>query len=383
MLPAQFSRPISANSLRIRPRASYNRCETGDVMAKLQTLPVKNQRPTIAQQTGSLSAFLRTRLLGQDHALDAVVPYLEMFEANLNPVGRPAGIFLLLGPTGTGKTRTAEVVAEALHGSDRQLLRVDCGEYQLDHEVAKLVGAPPGYLGHRETQAVLSQQRLESITSEYSRLSVVLFDEIEKAAPSMTRILLGILDKAFLRTGDNNPVSFENSVIFLSSNLGAKEMAQLSRQGMGFLQGCEVIPAGPGAAEARERKLHETAMFAVRKRFAPEFLNRIDAFLTYQPLSRKTLEAILDQLLLGVQAHLDVRLGLQTFQLCFTEQCREFLLETGCSNEFGARELKRSIQRWVLQPLASMVIHKQAPPARRMQVDYSSEEGRTVFRLLR
>ncbi|MCW5963773.1 MAG: ATP-dependent Clp protease ATP-binding subunit [Bryobacterales bacterium] len=326
---------------------------------------------------------MRTRLLGQDHALDAVVPYLEMFEANLNPVGRPAGIFLLLGPTGTGKTRTAEVVAEALHGSDRQLLRVDCGEYQLDHEVAKLVGAPPGYLGHRETQAVLSQQRLESISSEYSRLSVVLFDEIEKAAPSMTRILLGILDKAFLRTGDNNPVSFENSIIFLSSNLGVNEMARLSRQGMGFLQGCEALSSGTGAAEARERKLHETAMFAVRKRFAPEFLNRIDAFLTYRPLGRDTLEAILEQLLMDVQVHLDVRLGLQTFQLCFTDECREFLLETGSSIEFGARELKRSIQHWVLQPLASMVIHKQAPPAQRMQVDFSAKEGRTVFRLLR
>ncbi len=361
-------------------------------MAKLQTLPVKTQRSSVAQYAGSLSGFLRSRLLGQDHALDAVVPYLEMFQANLNPVGRPAGIFLLLGPTGTGKTHTAEVVAEALHGSDRQLLRIDCGEYQLDHEVAKLVGAPPGYLGHRETQAVLSQQRLESITSEYSRLSVVLFDEIEKAAPSMTRILLGILDKAFLRTGDNNPVNFENSVIFLSSNLGAKEMDQLSRQTMGFLRGgfpkggCPQEVAAGGALsslDAHAAKMHEAAMFAVRKRFAPEFLNRIDAFLTYRPLERDTLEAILDQLLINLQTHIDVRLGVQTFQLLYTNRCREFLLETGSSGEFGARELKRSIQRWILQPLATLVIQKQVPAARSIQVDYLPEERRTLFGLIR
>lgn len=352
-------------------------------MAKLQTLPVKNQRANMTLQAGNLSAFLRSRLLGQDTALDALIPFLEMFEANLNPAGRPAGIFLLLGPTGTGKTRTAEVVAEALHGSDRHLLRVDCGEYQMDHEVAKLVGAPPGYLGHRETQAVLSQQRLDSVTSEYSRLSVVLFDEIEKAAPSMTRILLGILDKAFLRTGDNNPVSFENSIIFLSSNLGAKEMAQLLRPGVGFLQGSECSPAGPEGAVWRERKLHETAMFAVRKRFAPEFLNRIDACLTFQPLERETLEAILLQQLTLLQDHLNLRLGLSSFPLYYTAACRNFLLDNGCSTEFGARELKRSIHRWVLQPLATLVNQQQTVPARRIQVDYSPEQGKTVFRLIR
>ncbi|MDZ7639735.1 MAG: AAA family ATPase [Bryobacterales bacterium] len=169
---------------------------------------VTNDRTKLRQTDPiDIGAFLQTRIIGQDEALWEIIPYLEMYQANLNPVGRPAGVFLLLGPTGTGKTRTAEVVAEALHGNDRHLLRVDCGEYQMEHEVAKLVGAPPGYLGHKETQAVLSQQRLDAVTSELSRLSVVLFDEIEKAAPSMQRILLGILDKAFLRTGDERTLS--------------------------------------------------------------------------------------------------------------------------------------------------------------------------------
>ena len=126
-----------------------------------------------------------------------MVPYVEMYQAGLAPEGRPAGVFLLLGPTGTGKTRTVEALAEVLHGSQRNILRVDCGEFQMEHEVAKLIGAPPGYLGHRETQPMLTQQKLGAISSEGCGLSLVLFDEIEKAAPSMTRLLLGVLDKAF------------------------------------------------------------------------------------------------------------------------------------------------------------------------------------------
>src|SRR3954470_23238137 len=145
--------------------------------------------------------------------------YLYMFQAGLGPEGRPAGVFLLLGPTGTGKTRTVEALAEVLHGSPKNVLRIDCGEFQMDHEVAKLIGAPPGYLGHRETHPILTQQRLTGVTSEHSPLSLVLFDEIEKAAPSMTRVLLGVLDKGTLRLGDNSNVNFEKTLVFLTSNL--------------------------------------------------------------------------------------------------------------------------------------------------------------------
>ncbi len=321
-----------------------------------------------------IGAYLQTRIIGQDEALWEIIPYLEMYQANLNPMGRPAGVFLLLGPTGTGKTRTAEVVAEALHGSDRHLLRIDCGEYQMEHEVAKLVGAPPGYLGHKETQAVLSQQRLDAVTSERSRLSVVLFDEIEKAAPSMQRILLGILDKAFLRTGDNHPVSFENSVIFLSSNLGAREMAEQSRPGIGFAQGPREVP---------REKLHQTALHAVRKRFSPEFLNRIDTTVTYRPLSKEAIGVILDQQLAALQQLVDLRLGASAVSLRYTADCREFLLGQGISTEYGARELKRTVHRWVLQPLASLVIQKRIPAGRRVEVGLDPNEPATTFRLLR
>ncbi|HEX6656853.1 MAG TPA: AAA family ATPase, partial [Ilumatobacter sp.] len=156
-----------------------------------------------AESGATLVELLRRKIVGQPTALQYIVPYVQMYQAGLAPPDRPAGIFLLLGPTGTGKTRTVEALAEVLHGSAKAVLKVDCGEFQSDHEVAKLIGAPPGYLGHRETKPMLTQERLAAVTSSGCDLSLVLFDEIEKAAPTLTVLLLGILDKGTLNLGDN------------------------------------------------------------------------------------------------------------------------------------------------------------------------------------
>ena len=174
--------------------------------------------------SADFASMLAKRVVGQPAATTGITPYVQMHQAGLAPEGRPVGVFLLLGPSGTGKTKTVEALAEVLHGSDKNVLRVDCGEFQMEHEVAKLIGAPPGYLGHRETHPLLTQQKLSSVTSERSNLSIVLFDEIEKAAGSLARLLLGVLDKAALRLGDNTNVNFERSLIFLTSNLGSREM---------------------------------------------------------------------------------------------------------------------------------------------------------------
>ncbi|MBA4182136.1 MAG: ATP-dependent Clp protease ATP-binding subunit, partial [Anaerolinea sp.] len=206
----------------------------------MNTRVVSMRRPAAPAARGvpsphpDLAAALRRRLVGQDEAIEAIAPYVRLFQSGLAPAGRPAGVFLLLGPTGTGKTRTVEALAEALHGHERHVLRVDCGEFQLDHEVAKLIGAPPGYLGHRETQPMISQQKLNAAASEQCPLSLVLFDEIEKAAGSLTRLLLGVLDKAALKLGDNTTVNFERSLIFLTSNLGAREMMEHLDGDFGF-----------------------------------------------------------------------------------------------------------------------------------------------------
>src|SRR5713101_2017787 len=196
----------------------------------------KSKKP-VEDKPEELAVQLSQKVVGQPAVADIIIPYIQMFQAGLAPEGRPVGVFLLLGPTGTGKTKTVEALAEVIHSSEKNLLKVDCGEFQMEHEVAKLIGAPPGYLGHRETQPMLTQQKLNAVTSDNCALSLVLFDEIEKAAPSLTRLLLGVLDKGILRLGDNSVVNFEKSLLFLTSNLGAREMMKELHPNFGFQAG--------------------------------------------------------------------------------------------------------------------------------------------------
>src|SRR4051794_34056827 len=221
-----------------RPRPRVRKVTAAILKAESNVEKPKNppNRPKrqVPSPVEDLSTVLSQKVVGQPTATRVIVPYIQMFQAGLAPEGRPVGVFLLLGPTGTGKTKTIEALADVLHGSEKHVLKVDCGEFQMEHEVAKLIGAPPGYLGHRETQPMLTQQKLGAVTSESSNLSLVLFDEIEKAAPSMTRLLLGVLDKATLRLGDNNTVNFERSLIFLTSNLGAGDMRRELAPDFGF-----------------------------------------------------------------------------------------------------------------------------------------------------
>src|SRR5437773_2259839 len=232
---------------------------------------------------------LSQKVVGQPSALKYIVPYVQMYQAGLAPEGRPVGIFLLLGPTGTGKTKTVEALAEILHGSEKNIVKIDCGEFQMEHEVAKLLGAPPGYLGHKETDTLLSEARLDAVTSEKCDISVVLFDEIEKAAPSVTRMLRGILDKGVLRLGDNTEVHFDKSLIFFTSNLGARQMLKEIHPDFGFTS-----PVPPKMTEL-VGKLENIALAAVRKMYSPEFVNRIDVVITYQPLDEESFSAILDR----------------------------------------------------------------------------------------
>ena len=303
----------------------------------------------------SLSAKLSRLLVGQPEAIEAVVPFVQMHQAGLAPSGRPIGVVLLLGPTGSGKTRTAEVLAEVLHGSTKKLLKIDCGEFQLDHEVAKLIGSPPGYLGHRETVPMLTQAKLNCVVSNQSEISIVLFDEIEKAAHSMARLLLGVLDKATLRLGDNTEVSFENSLIFLTSNIGSAEMTRLSRPEYGLEKFIE-------QRSDNTAKVKRTGLEALKKRFSPEFINRLDATIVYRSLDRSACESILDQILTDFQHHIHLRLKTFGFYTKCTGAARTQLLKQGISTEYGARELKRTVQRHFFQPLGAMVANKEIRP---------------------
>jgi ATP-dependent Clp protease ATP-binding subunit ClpA/ActR/RegA family two-component response regulator len=322
-----------------------------------------------------LTSILSSKVVGQPNVISAIVPYIEMFQAGLTPENRPVGVFLLLGPTGTGKTRTVEALAEALHGSSRNLLKVDCGEFQMEHEVAKLIGAPPGYLGHRETQPMLSQQKLTAVTSDKSGLSLVLFDEIEKAAPSLTGLLLGVLDRGILRLGDNSIVNFEKSLVFLTSNLGAKEMMREISPDFGF----QSATAGAGKSDVTQ-KLQNVALVAVRRKFSPEFINRIDHIITYQPLNAESFAAITDHEIDNLQNHVNSRLANRCFNIEVPYDTRQWLIDKGTSPEYGARELKRTIHKHLTQPLATLVAKNQIEPGARVRVEVAGDKESLTLR---
>ncbi|MGC2659126.1 MAG: AAA family ATPase [Bryobacteraceae bacterium] len=334
----------------------------------------RTRRPIVPENPDGLAARLTSLLVGQPEAIETIIPYIQMHQAGLAPEGRPIGVVLLLGPTGTGKTRTVEALSEVLHGSTKQMLKVDCGEFQMEHEVAKLIGAPPGYLGHRETQPMLTQAKINSVASDHSDISLLLFDEIEKAAPSMQRLLLGIFDKASLRLGDNTTVNFDRTIIFLTSNLGAKSIQRANKPDFGFEA---MIPT----TEATDStKLHNIGMAAVRHKFSPEFVNRIDSVITYQPLNREACSQILDHIFEGFARLIHTRLGPRAFRLQCTQSGRNLLLEQGVSVEFGARELKRTVQRNFIQPVAALVSQGQIPPASTVILDGRNGEFSILLR---
>jgi ATP-dependent Clp protease ATP-binding subunit ClpA len=339
-----------------------------------QNNSVRSKRPQFTEDPDSLSAQLRKRLVGQPEAIETIIPFVQMHQAGLAPEGRPIGVVMLLGPTGTGKTRTVEALAEALHGSSKNMLKVDCGEFQMEHEVAKLIGAPPGYLGHRETQPMLTQAKLNGATSDNCDVSLVLFDEIEKAAPSMTRLLLGILDKATLRLGDNSTVNFENTLIFLTSNLGAAAINRINKPDFGFEAMVPREPLEDGS------KVQSVGMAAVKRKFSPEFVNRIDSVITYKPLDRAACESILEHIFANFARMIQTRLGLRAFKLQCTPAGRNLLLEVGISVEFGARELKRTVQRNFIQPVSALVAQSKVPPGSTVILDAKGGEFTILLR---
>jgi ATP-dependent Clp protease ATP-binding subunit ClpA len=316
-----------------------------------------------------IGAELRRRIIGQEEAIDVVVPYVEIFQAGLAPPGRPSGVFLLLGPTGTGKTHTVEALAEVLHGSPANLLRIDCGEFQMEHEVAKLIGAPPGYLGHRETQPMITQQKLASTASAGCPLSLVLFDEIEKAAPSLGRILLGVLDKASMRLGDGTSVSFERSLIFMTSNAGAREIGKARSGGYGFARSLS-----EDEKSVRQR-IERAGLSAVRRRFAPEFVNRIDRSVVYRPLTPANIATIFDRQIEFLEGHIASRLGPRAFKFELSAEAREILIREGTDNHSGARELRRTIHRRLMQPLAQLVMADGIEPGGTVRIEKARGGG--------
>jgi len=295
----------------------------------------------------NLAARMKSLLIGQNEAVDEIIPFIEMYEAGFCQKGRPVANILCLGSTGTGKTLTAEVLAECLHGDRSKLLRIDCGEYQREHETARLVGAPPGYLGHRETSAVLNSKRIKDLSSGSSDISIIVFDEIEKAALALNNILLGIMDKGVLALGDASVTSFENSIIFLTSNLGAKALKEELNPGFGYGHYAEEMVTSAG-------RLSSIGNRSAKGHFSPEFRNRIDATITYNQLTKEHLRQIVDLELNSVCDHIDTALQNDAFGVDIPEEVLDWLIEKGFSKEYGARNLKRTLRKEVVLPLARL-----------------------------
>jgi ATP-dependent Clp protease ATP-binding subunit ClpB len=315
---------------------------------------------------------LRHKIVGQEEAVQALADLYQVFRAGLHSPARPVGNLLFLGPTGSGKTRIVEAAAEILFGDSRALIKVDCAEFQHSHEIAKLIGSPPGYLGHRETHPLITQEALAKSHTEQLKLSFLLFDEIEKASDSLWQLLLGILDKATLTLGDNRRVNLSQTVIFMTSNLGGAEITELMTGGMGFVQPIDK------PVHLLDEKVERAAIEAARRKFSPEFINRLDKLVVFHPLKRDELDEVLEIELGQVQKRV-LDSTTRPFLFRVTTEGRQFLLEEGTDQRYGARHLKRAIERYLVCPLSRLLATAQVRSGDVLLVDRHPGDKRLSF----
>jgi ATP-dependent Clp protease ATP-binding subunit ClpA len=332
------------------------------------------------REAEALEQSLRRSIVGQDEATQQIVNIYQMYLTGMSAPNRPIGNFLFLGPTGSGKTRIVEATAEALVKNPRAVIKIDCAEFQHSHEIAKLIGSPPGYLGHRETHPLLSQEVLNQYHTDTTKVSFVLFDEIEKASDALWNLLLGILDKGTLTLGDNRKVDFSRALIFMTSNLGATEMSTLMSPKLGF----NCVRQSSQDAECRNdeklnAKVARTGVDAARRKFTPEFINRLDKIVVFRALGESELRKILDIELNMVQQRIFNASPDRAFIFHVTEGGKTFLLREGIDMKYGARHLKRAIERLLVQPLSNLIATDQIRTGDWIRVDFSADSGQLVF----
>jgi len=344
----------------------------------LLSLAMGDRNSKISAQ--SLENGLRRMIVGQDEAIQQIVNIYQMHQTGLNPPGRPIGNFLFLGPTGSGKTRIVEATAEALLKNPRAVIKIDCAEFQHSHEIAKLIGSPPGYLGHRETHPLLSQEVLNQYHTDTIKLSFVLFDEIEKASDALWNLLLGILDKATLTLGDNRKVDFSRAMIFMTSNLGASEMSALLAPKLGFNVGEQQERTANGVFDEKiSGKIARSGVDAARRKFTPEFMNRLDKIVTFQPLGTEQLRKILDIELNLVQQRIFNTSPERAFVFTLSDPSKDFLLVEGTDLKYGARHLKRAIERLLVQPMSNLIATDQVRGGDWIRVDFDIDAKALSF----
>jgi ATP-dependent Clp protease ATP-binding subunit ClpB len=327
----------------------------------------------------SLEGSLRKLIVGQDEAIEQIVNIYQMHLTGMNAPGRPIGTFLFLGPTGTGKTRIVEATAECLVKNPRSVIKIDCGEFQHSHEIAKLIGSPPGYLGHRETHPLLSQEVLNQYHTDKCKVSFVLFDEIEKASDALWNLLLGILDKATLTLGDNRKVDFSRAMIFMTSNVGAAEMSAILNPKVGFCTPHRSEVESGELGDKTSGKIAKSGVEAARRKFPPEFVNRADKIVVFKPLGQEQLRRVLDIELNQVQQRVFDSAGVNAFVFTATDHAKDYLLREGTDVKYGARPLKRAIEKTLVHPMSNLIATDQIRGGDMVKVDFDPTECRLVF----
>jgi len=302
----------------------------------------------------ALAKKFESRIISQEPAKRALVNLLEKVESGMYDTGRPRGSLLFLGPTGSGKTATAEAFVEGLFGDAARMMKVDCAEFQHSHEIAKLVGSPPGYLGHRETHPFFTNLSvLEARTGKDSKeimpFTVVLWDEIEKASDALWNLMLGILDKGVLTTGTNERVTeMANTVHIMTSNIGAAEMDDTTT--IGYQSDTKIVT---------DEKLEAIARAAARKKFSPEFLNRLDHIVMFKTLTPEDIKQVLSLSLEKVQDRVVLGSGVPLFEIRVTERGLKQLLDAGYDRRYNARNLNREVERSISEPLTRLIATNQ------------------------
>ncbi len=338
---------------------------------KLFLLDPDKKSPRAKDFEDKLSAFI----VGQERAVRRMSGLFQIYLAGMNNPARPLGTMLFLGPTGSGKTRVVEAAAQVLFGEPHAVVKIDCAEFQHSHEIAKLIGSPPGYLGHRETSPMLTQENLDKAHTDDTKLTFVLFDEIEKASDALWQLLLGILDKATLTLGDNRRVDFSRAVVIMTSNLGAREMSDMISGGIGF---------APTKTDKNQddneidTKIYRTALEAAKRKFSPEFMNRIDKVVVFRSLKEHHLRRILEIELRSVQDRITESAGTKFAFEC-SDEAKEYLLSEGIDLKYGARHLKRAIERFLVYPLSNLVATQQVETGDMVKIDFDEEQRKLIF----
>lgn len=281
-------------------------------------------------------------IVGQNEAIDRVTNLLERYLGGMSDPRRPIGSALFLGPTGVGKTAVVEAMCEGLYGDPNHLIKIDCAEFQYGHEISKLIGSPPGYLGHKATPARLMQTTVEGLFTVDVPFAVILFDEIEKASDELWQLLLGVLDRGRLTLGDNSVTDFSHTVIFMTSNVGAKEITIDGRLGFG----------NPNVEEFSSKVIEDKSMAAARAKFTPEFLNRLDEIVVFNTLTRDDIEKIMHMECNKIKAKLFLKAGvkIEVSPAAFKE-----LLVRGFDKKYNARGIRRTLEREIMTPMARAI----------------------------